>query len=285
MKKCYVFCLLCFLLSAGMYGQSTSCEEANVEINIAEIIWNATPPALDSLLDGPFYSPTIPASFHVVRLDFVLSDLFVETGTEYNLDLSILKSTKPIVLVFPDKVEVVFASSPILDVDGVITGFSIFRVGPDGMGGVATCAGLMVRESSLPSLCIDISLTNRIATLEDDTVCNSADEILRECQIRVFIPTNSLPVLFGNRYAQFSKKDIHIYPNPVRSNLFVDAYGLDVKEMGLMDINGKALKYKASIRYGTDQIQINTSQLQSGIYYLNATTSEGIICKKIVIQN
>lgn len=290
MKNICVFHLLCFVFSFPLYAQDT-CTDAEIEVNIADIIWNATATDLDDGIDTPFYGELPTGTFHVVQLDFVPSPNFQEYGYTFDFDLSIIKSNKPVVLLFDSEIgnslvmnTPPFVVVPLLDADMVITGFHIWRLDTSTMGGVATSAGLMLRESSLASPCIDISLENRGGVLQDGTSCNLEDELLRECRVRNIIPSNILQLSIGKKEAQSSPIDVNIYPIPSKNNVFIDVYDLEINKVQIIDMQGKTQDHRASIRYGTDRIQINNAQLEVGIYWLKMETPEGVVCRKIVIQ-
>jgi len=182
MRNIYIFHLLCFVLSFPLYAQD-ACVDEGVEVSIADITWNTTSTDLDDMMD-----------------------------TTFDFDLSILKSNKPVVLLFPTEIGYGVAAdtpsfmvNPLFDIDMMITGFHIWRLDVATMGGVATSAGLMVRESVFGSLCIDLP-----------------DEVVRECRSRILTPINIFPIQIGWRKAQSPQNQFNIYPIPSQNNVFID---------------------------------------------------------------
>ncbi|MFD2822300.1 T9SS-dependent M36 family metallopeptidase [Lacinutrix iliipiscaria] len=82
---------------------------------------------------------------------------------------------------------------------------------------------------------------------------------------------------------EFSQNDYTIYPNPTNSNIFIKTnrnFGEVI--MTLVDINGrKVYSQKANL---VDEVQLNISQLQSGLYILNIK-GEGINTNDKIIKN
>jgi len=272
-----------------LYAQD-ACTDEGIEVSIADITWNATATDLDDMMDMPFYGEMPTGTFHVVQLNFVPSANFQDYGYTFDFDLSIIKSNKPVVLLFPTEIgdpfimnTPPFAVMPLFD-DMIITGFHIWRLDATTMGGVATSAGLMVRESVFGSLCIDISLENRLSTSLDNTTCQLPDEVVRECRSRILTPINIFPIQIGWRKAQSPQNQFNIYPIPSQNNVFIDVNDLEINNIQVIDIQGKMQQYQISIRYRADRIQINTAQLESGVYWLKMETSEGVICRKIIVQ-
>jgi len=273
-----------------LYAQD-ACTDEGIEVSITDVTWNATATDLEDIMDTSFYGEMPIGAFHVVQLDFVPSADFQQDGYTFDFDLSILKSNKPVVLLFPTEIGygVVmdtppFVVNPLFDADMLITGFHIWRLDASTMGGVATSAGLMVRESAFGSLCVDISLENRLSILLDNTACQLPDEVVHECRSRTLTPINIFSIQIGRREVQSPQNQFNIYPIPSQNNVFIDVNSLDINNIQIIDIQGKIRQHQASIRYGTDRIQINTAQLESGVYWLKMETSEGVICRKIVIQ-
>jgi len=83
----------------------------------------------------------------------------------------------------------------------------------------------------------------------------------------------------------FSSVDNHlndsfsIYPNPVEDVLRIsNTIGADILSVTITDINGRAVREFGAIP------EINISDLNSGIYFVNINSSEGGLTKKIVKQ-
>jgi len=116
--------------------------------------------------------------------------------------------------------------------------------------------------------CVQVISTNRAG--EDCTLSNEMD-VYCEDYIRP-------------RIAQIVEQDIKTYPNPAQNNIFIEANNLDIEEISVMNLYGQTLNHRVSIRYGIDRIQINTAQLESGIYLIALETTNGTVVKKIMVQ-
>ncbi len=290
MKAICVFCLLCFVLNFHLFAQDT-CTDEGVKVSISEIVWDATAADLPSTEEVPFYGDVPTESFHIVYLEYEFSPDFVLDGYQFSFDLSVIRSNKPVVLLFQPEIPIgdlsetgLFIVNPILDADILITGFHIERLDVSTMGGVATSAGLMVRESVLGSFCVDISIENQLSASLDGTTCQLPDEIVRKCRTRTLNPINTISMQIGRREAQNPHHEVDIYPIPTQNNVFIDVNDSEIKNVQIIDIQGKTRQHQTSIRYSPDRIQVNTTQLESGMYWLQLETDKGVICRKIIIQ-
>lgn len=288
MKNIIVFYLLCFVLNFPLYAQN-ACTNEEVGVSISKVVWNATTADLTPILGEPFDGKISTKNFHIAYLDFVFSTDFQQNGDKFSFDLSVIRSNKPVVLLFESEIfpntenaTGSFVINPILDTDMLITGFQVTR-SSFGTDGVATSAGLMLRESQFGSLCIDISLENQLNTELDGTTCQLPDEVVRKCRKITLNPINILSQV-GRRKAQSSNNDVNIYPIPAQDNVFINVQDLEINSIQIIDIQGKIQHHKSSIKYETDCIQINTAQLKNGIYWLSIETSDKLIFRKIVIQ-
>lgn len=299
MKNSIIFSVLCLLLTVFSFNvnaqikdpQALACPASDVEIVIDNIIWNATPADLQTYTDNRVDAGnevavgdgvSYPPMFHIVEISFDRPNNFglvVEwTGfhtTEVVISTANYDTDIPVYIVFADDLNA-----------GVIPiGSSGFRVFPNGTGGgVTSTVAVMGRsatyEPDANSDCIEIVATNRIGKLKNGNVCHLDDGVYQECVVPMVNDTN----VSGWKVATSELSEINVYPNPVKNNLFIENNGLDVNEIVIMTLDGQILNHKTSIRRGTDRTQINTSQLDTGIYLLRVSTSTGTIVKKVVVQ-
>lgn len=78
------------------------------------------------------------------------------------------------------------------------------------------------------------------------------------------------------------KSNIQIYPNPTNSiiNILTNNFYL-INEIELYDFSGKLI---SKGKYNSNQIELNTSNLSSGIYFVKVKTDQSIETKKIIKQ-
>ncbi|MCG2611582.1 T9SS type A sorting domain-containing protein [Flavobacterium sp. SM15] len=84
-----------------------------------------------------------------------------------------------------------------------------------------------------------------------------------------------------NQLATINSKKFNIFPNP--ANNFVTVSNDDnvaINKVTLTDINGRTVKTVDA--NGVSQTQINISELNAGVYFLNIDTNEGSATKKII---
>ena len=72
----------------------------------------------------------------------------------------------------------------------------------------------------------------------------------------------------------------HIFPNPVNEMLSIKA--ADINEVVLYNMVGQAVyRYRGL----TNALEINTSDLESGIYIVNVATTEGVASRRVVVMH
>lgn len=76
-----------------------------------------------------------------------------------------------------------------------------------------------------------------------------------------------------------SENDIKLYPNPVNNNLFIEVKTLTNVSIHVLDINGRQISGKKLI--GTIN-SLDTSKLQSGMYFIKIDADQGGITKKFI---
>ncbi|MEW5675337.1 T9SS type A sorting domain-containing protein [Flavobacterium enshiense] len=81
--------------------------------------------------------------------------------------------------------------------------------------------------------------------------------------------------------SDFVASKLSVYPNPVNDIVNISNYGdLEINKIVFTDINGRTVK---SLNLnGVSESQINISELNAGVYFMNIDTNEGSATKKIV---
>ena len=79
--------------------------------------------------------------------------------------------------------------------------------------------------------------------------------------------------------------DVNIYPNPAVNKIMVDLKGLDLHypEIKLINALGQIMVSK-NIVYTEDHIELNTDNLENGIYFIFVQTNNQRLSQKIIIQ-
>lgn len=83
------------------------------------------------------------------------------------------------------------------------------------------------------------------------------------------------------------KNSFSIYPNPANDNVTI-TFGMQKPEtvvVSLYDITGKLIQtFNNQANAGANQLTLNVSQLNSGIYFVNATVGDQRISQKLVVE-
>ena len=82
--------------------------------------------------------------------------------------------------------------------------------------------------------------------------------------------------------------NVKVYPNPFETNAVVD-FNLqqnELLEVNVFDVTGKVVYSIPSTTYkvGNNRINIDGTNLQAGMYYMNIVSSEGVMTKKLVLN-
>src|SRR5690606_23822341 len=78
----------------------------------------------------------------------------------------------------------------------------------------------------------------------------------------------------------FTSSTFSIYPNPVKDVLNIsNSNGAEINSLTIVDINGRTVK-----QINSNISQINISDLNAGVYFVNINSTEGNLTKKIVKQ-
>ncbi|NRA93441.1 MAG: T9SS type A sorting domain-containing protein, partial [Psychroserpens sp.] len=80
--------------------------------------------------------------------------------------------------------------------------------------------------------------------------------------------------------AEFDRSGFNMYPNPVNGLLNISLVQITDAEIDIIDIQGKRIFNK--MINGRDQIELDVSQLQGGIYFVRVTSQGKTFIKKLV---
>ena len=81
--------------------------------------------------------------------------------------------------------------------------------------------------------------------------------------------------------------NVKIFPNPASDRLIVDLIldnNSEVVSFNLTNIDGKVLMTEKAYNIKNDKVELNISQVPSGVYMLNVLTEDGFINKKVVVS-
>lgn len=76
-------------------------------------------------------------------------------------------------------------------------------------------------------------------------------------------------------------RQIDIYPNPARDQLYIQLQNLRGEELEIFNINGQRVK-REQVR--GDQVLVDTKDLRPGVYMIKIHTEEGIITRRVLLQ-
>lgn len=264
-----VFFLFSFNVNAQV-GQASRAETDNIAIpnnNASSALCNTYEDVDIEITDVEW---NVAGNYHVVHLDFNKPGWFttVNTTEPYVCDVTVrLFGTNDLPIKFIYQYAPSVPNEPIYT-NGDLTGFRIFP-DPHTGGGIGTEAGLMgrvgVNAGSRP--CVQIIETNAdcVSTYSEmDVYCDDPGG--------------------KEKVVQTAEQNINAYPSPAQNNLFIETNDLDVKAVNMMSLYGQTVSNKIAIHYHIDKMQINTTQLESGIYLIVLETASGTLVKKVMIQ-
>lgn len=71
-----------------------------------------------------------------------------------------------------------------------------------------------------------------------------------------------------------------IYPNPANDIVVVNSSNYTFNNIAVVDLNGRVVK---EVSYdNTSQANLDVASLSAGVYFLNISSNEGIVNKKII---
>jgi len=77
-----------------------------------------------------------------------------------------------------------------------------------------------------------------------------------------------------------SADNFNVYPIPTAYNLIVEAKNIELTSLELLDVNGRLIVKKEFMQ----STNLDLSKISKGIYFLNLSTSNGKLTKKIVVE-
>jgi len=91
---------------------------------------------------------------------------------------------------------------------------------------------------------------------------------------------------FRKKFVLSGHANFYVFPNPVKNivNVKIMMYQPADAVIGIIDLGGRLVKptIKKRLKSGSQQIRINTEELQAGIYFIRLQTDKGITTKKII---
>ena len=91
---------------------------------------------------------------------------------------------------------------------------------------------------------------------------------------------------FRKNFIQSGHANLYVFPNPVENiaSVKITMYQPADAVIGIIDLSGSLVKptIKKRLKPGSQQIKINTQELQAGIYFIRLQTDKGITTNKII---
>jgi len=91
-----------------------------------------------------------------------------------------------------------------------------------------------------------------------------------------------LNILSSTEEPKLKKEDINIYPNPVSDQLTIDHPGRQIKEVELLNMQGREVYCHAEV--GINNTILDLHHLPAGVYTLLIYTSDSFMTKKVLIE-
>lgn len=130
-----------------------------------------------------------------------------------------------------------------------------------------------------------------------DSALNYADSVLYKkdstLQLNFYIvwtdgSVDTLERVRGVGIAEVTKQnELLLYPNPVKETLNVVFTSKSNQEasINIIDLRGAIIKSeKVNLRSNLNEISLNVSNLNAGIYFVQLSTNEGIVTKKLIVE-
>ena len=273
MKRFYGFLTLAVLVLFS-FNVNAQRQNGRVDVEVTETLGTATCNLYDveiEITNVELKESEYCSNCHTVYIDFIRPANFTTLNTTepYTCDITLNLfgiSDLPVKLMYgahPER-----PVQPVYNAQGELSGFRVF---PDNGGGtgIGSTLGVLGRVGNVgdgSNPCVQIISSNRAG--ENCSLPNSMEVYCQQARMAQTIEA----------------QDVRVYPNPAQNRLFVETNDMEVKEVNVVSLYGQPLNHKASIRYGIDSMQINTTQLESGIYLIILETTNGTVVKKIMIQ-
>ena len=124
------------------------------------------------------------------------------------------------------------------------------------------------------------------------TMSNKSDQLileqLEDCRLKTrksidLEPVNTNSIIVSNDADEIEDSGITIFPNPSSGIFFIRFHeDSDLQRIEVFATDGK--KIQEDITDFNENIKINLSNLQSGVYYLKVRTKNDIYTKKLILQ-
>ena len=117
----------------------------------------------------------------------------------------------------------------------------------------------------------DIRYINQ--NLEDTPIVNDTTELLI-FEFDTTLLSNELELL---------SSEINLYPNPAKDRIFIQVPDILVEQLMIVDQAGKVI-YRKDNFIQEETIEISTSNIPSGFYFVKLLTDQGLVAKKVSIR-
>ena len=87
----------------------------------------------------------------------------------------------------------------------------------------------------------------------------------------------------GNVNINEISENINVYPNPATNFINIESES-NIENIVIFNITGQIVSISKLQNFKTSKIEIDVSNLQTGIYFLNIETENGNFVKKLIIQ-
>ncbi len=166
-------------------------------------------------------------------------------------------------------------------------------VGKSGSTGVLLASGIALdlRTVKVPYKLDSLHIAYK------DSALNFADSVLYRkdstLQLNFYIvwtdgSVDTLERVRGVGIAEVTKQnELLLYPNPVKETLNVVFTSRSNQEaaINIIDLRGALVKSeKVNLRNNLNEISLNVSNLNAGIYFVQLSTNEGVVTKKLIIE-
>jgi len=154
--------------------------------------------------------------------------------------------------------------------------FQVYRSPANSVFGLEKGSGLIRSDVEQPL--VKIFYDNQIA----DEICLSEIQDIVTPSYQKILGTIVEPACFF--YSSIDKSsedyDVHIYPNPAKAKLTIDAGNDLVTHIELLSLSGKVIYQDTFV----DKLELATADYGSGVYLLKAVSGQSIHMQKIVIE-
>ena len=107
------------------------------------------------------------------------------------------------------------------------------------------------------------------------------DNVENEIPLNLASDSTVIAQYLGINENSFNANSIAIYPNPARDMFTVDAKGIKISKLQLLNTIGQTIWEESNV---SGNLQVNTRQFPAGIYILQGISQHGTFSKKIIIE-